>query len=235
MNYFLDTCVELGYVFCTDPWNDKSVKVFDETDYLHYSYCVDREFDKKYHEFLKEQKNLFYSLRDELKIENPDKLLSLDTLILKSKIIPLKRDFNENKKEKCVEIFWEFCKAKHEYDVDLKINVCKVQHLLNRISRFIRSFERGIKNRRADFERKVIYHSKRNKKYPKLLKDLENNNIHYPDYCIILDAHDLSLTENLDLEFITADNKMAINANNIIGLLNIQKFHYLKEYSFDKH
>lgn len=178
---------------------------------------------------------MFYSLRDELKIENPDKLLSLDTLILKSKIIPLKRDFNENKKEKCVEIFWEFCKAKHEYDVDLKINVCKVQHLLNRISRFIRSFERGIKNRRADFERKVIYHSKRNKKYPKLLKELENNNIHYPDYCIILDAHDLSLTENLDLEFITADNKMAINANNIIGLLNIQKFHYLKEYSFDKH
>ena len=50
MNYFLDTCVELGYVFCTDPWNDKSVKVFDETDYLHYSYCVDREFDKKYQE-----------------------------------------------------------------------------------------------------------------------------------------------------------------------------------------
>lgn len=27
MHYFLDTCVELGYVFCTDPWNDKSVKV----------------------------------------------------------------------------------------------------------------------------------------------------------------------------------------------------------------
>lgn len=230
MHYFLDTCVELGYVFCTDPWNDKSVKVFDDNDYLHYSYCVDKEFDKKYKGFLKEQKNLFYSLRDELKIENPDKTLSLDTLILKSQIINLKRDFNEDKKEKCVEIFWEFCKPKHEYDADLKVDVCKVQDLLNHISRFIRSFERGIKNRRFDFERKVIYHPKRSKKYSRLLKELDNNNIHYPDNCIILDAHDISLNDNLDLEFVTADNNMIINANNILNLLNIQKFHYLKEY-----
>ena len=90
--------------------------------------------------------------------------------------------------------------------------------------------KRGIKNRRFDFERKVIYHSKRSKKYSKLLKELDNNNIHYPDNCIILDAHDISLNDNLDLEFVTADNNMIINANNILNLLNIQKFHYLKEY-----
>lgn len=41
---------------------------FDDNDYLHYSYCVDREFDKKYKGFLKEQKKLFYSLRDELNL-----------------------------------------------------------------------------------------------------------------------------------------------------------------------
>lgn len=30
MNYFLDTCVGLGYVFCTNPWNDKSKHLFIE-------------------------------------------------------------------------------------------------------------------------------------------------------------------------------------------------------------
>ena len=41
MHYFLDTCVELGYVFCTDPWNDKSVKVFDDNDYLRVFRIID--------------------------------------------------------------------------------------------------------------------------------------------------------------------------------------------------
>jgi hypothetical protein len=36
MDYFLDTCVEVGYVFCTDPWNDESVEVFNDNDYLNY-------------------------------------------------------------------------------------------------------------------------------------------------------------------------------------------------------
>ena len=27
MNYFLDTCVEIAYVFCTDHWNDLSVEL----------------------------------------------------------------------------------------------------------------------------------------------------------------------------------------------------------------
>ena len=30
MNYFLDTCVGLGYVFCTNPWKDKSKHLFIE-------------------------------------------------------------------------------------------------------------------------------------------------------------------------------------------------------------
>lgn len=40
MDYFLDTCVEVGYVFCTDPWNDESVEFFNDNDYLNYSHTV---------------------------------------------------------------------------------------------------------------------------------------------------------------------------------------------------
>lgn len=32
--------------------------------------------------------------------------------------------------------------------------------------------------------------------------------VHYPDNCIVLDAHDLSLTDCIDLEFISADRNM---------------------------
>lgn len=231
MDYFLDTCVELGYVFCTDPWNDKSVKVFDNNDHLHYSYCVNKEFEKKYNGFLKEQKNFFYALKEELKIEDPNKYITLENLILKSKIIFLKRDFDENKKAKCIEILWEFCESKHEYNASLKTPVCKAKYLLNLISRFIMSFEREIGNRRNNFERKVIYHTKRENEYPELYDKLQNNNVHYPDNCIVLDAHDLSLNENIDLEFITSDNNLSINANNVISFLNIRKFHYLKEFA----
>lgn len=47
MDYFLDTCIEVGYVFCTDPWNDESVEVFNDNDYLNYSHTVKMEFNQK--------------------------------------------------------------------------------------------------------------------------------------------------------------------------------------------
>lgn len=66
MDYFLDTNVELGYVFCTDPWNTPAVTVFDSNDKLHYSRNVDKEFRKNFAKFLKEQKHFFYRISDEL-------------------------------------------------------------------------------------------------------------------------------------------------------------------------
>lgn len=62
MNYFFDTNVGLGYVFCTDPWNDKSEHLFDEEGTLYISYCVGNEFDKKYNSILKKQRNFFIHL-----------------------------------------------------------------------------------------------------------------------------------------------------------------------------
>ena len=52
MDYFLDTCVEVGYVFCTDPWNDESVEVFNDNDYLNYSHTVKMEFNKNIMRFI---------------------------------------------------------------------------------------------------------------------------------------------------------------------------------------
>ena len=64
MNYFLDTNVKIGYVFCTDPWNDESVKLLESDNAFYNSNCVEKEFNKKYDYIMKEQKNFFYSLRE---------------------------------------------------------------------------------------------------------------------------------------------------------------------------
>ena len=57
--------------------------------------------------------------------------------------------------------------------------------------------------------------------------------VHYPDNCIVLDAHDLVLTDCIDLEFITADGNMIERVNEMIDLLGIDKFHYLEDFVYN--
>lgn len=229
MNCFLDTNVKIGYVFCTDPWNDKSEHLFNMNHTFYISPSVKKEFNKKYNQILKKQKNFLYSLRDELNNENQLKTLSLNELTLKSMIIELKRDFDENLKKEIVKVLWKGCASKHEYDSKLKTDVCTIKALLSYIRKFLRIFEGQLTNRLNTFKRKVIECEKRDKEYNDLNKKLLNARIHYPDSEIILDAHDLSLKDNLILKFISADKKMIKNANTVIDMLNIDKFYYLKE------
>ena len=144
---------------------------------------------------------------------------------IKSLILELRRDFDDNLKEQIVEVIWKRCNSKHEYDSKLKEYVCTVDNLLTYLKKFIRGFKRKIIDRLRNFQSQVIEYEKRYEKYMDLNERLLDMEIHYPDNCIILDAHDISLNDNLDLEFVTADNNMIINANNILNLLNIQKFH----------
>lgn len=230
MNCFLDTNVKIGYVFCTDPWNDKSEHLFNMNHTFYISPNVRKEFNKKYNHILKNQKNFLYSLRDELNEENPSKTLSLKDLKIKSIIIGLKRDFDENLKKEIVEVLWKGCASKHKYDSNLKVDVCTIKDLLTYIRKFLRGFEIHLNRRLTTFQREVIECEKRNKEYNDLNKKLLDSGIHYPDSDIILDAHELSLKDNIVLKFISADNEMIENANNIIDVLNIDKFYYLKEF-----
>lgn len=210
--------------------DDDSVKLFENNDIFHDSYCVEKEFNKKYNCILKEQKNFLHSLKNDL-INSSNIKLSLKNLKIKSKIISLQRDFDDNKKDKIVEVLWKFCESKHEFDDALNVHVCHINYLLNYINKFITVFERKLAMRRLDFEREVLFHSKRNEKYIDLNeKLLYGAEVHYPDNCIILDAHDLSLKENRPIEFITADVNMISSVNGIIDLLQIKKFHYLKDF-----
>lgn len=157
--------------------------------------------------------------------------MSLKDLKIKSKIISLKWDFEENKKDKIAEVLWKLSESRHEYDNNLNMYVCDIRELLIDIGKFIRGFERKLIERRNNFESEVILH-KRHEKYmdlnEKLLFEAE---VHFPDNCIILDAHDVSLNECIALEFISADEKMIDKVNTLIDLLSIDKFHYLKDFT----
>ena len=230
MDYFLDTCVEVGYVFCTDPWNNESVKIFEANDSLYYSFNVDKEFRKKYHEIYRENRNFLISLRDILNLEaDKEKLLSLNDLNQKSWQVNLKKEIGENKKEKMIETLWQYSKSKH-LNTESENPVCKVKTLLSYISKFIRNLSNGLLKRKMAFENKVMIHT-RHDRYSKLYNKLDENDVHHPDNDIVLDAHDLSLKMNIALEFITADKNMVNNVNKIIGLLNINNFHYLKDFA----
>lgn len=139
------------------------------------------------------------------------------------------KDFAENKKEKIVEVIWNLSNANHVFNEDLDDYVCSVENILKSVKKLFRGFERIVLNRKNVFERTVLFHH-RDVKYPELYEILENYDVHYPDICIVLDAHDLSLNDNINLEFITTDNKMVSAVNNVVGSLSINKFYYLKEF-----
>lgn len=229
MNCFLDTNVKIGYVFCTDPWNDKSEHLFNMSHAFYISPNVRKEFNKKYNLILKNQKNFLYSLRNELNNNDPLKTLSLNDLKIKSITVGLKRDFDVNLKKEIVEVLWKGCASKHEYDSNLKVDVCTIKDLLTYIRKFLRGFEKQLINRLNTFIREVIECEKRDNEYNDLNEKLLNAGIHYPDSEIILDAHELSLKDNIILKFISADKEMIENANSVIDVLNINKFYYLKE------
>ena len=230
MNYFLDTNVELGFVFCTDPWNDESIAVFNKEDNLYYSRSVDNEFYQLYHQFLNQQKNFFFELIRILNLDNKRKKINLNTLMVKSWQLQLKHDFEQNKKEKCIKVFWKYCKRISKSSGSLDEINFKIKDIIRYISRFLQVFERRVFNRKLQFENKVMFHDRKDD-YEDIYDKLVNVGIHNPDTFIILDAHDLALKEDIVLYFITADNIMIQNVNQMLNHLCIEKFHYLKSFS----
>lgn len=152
--------------------------------------------------------NFLYSLQKVLEIENYSKRLSLKDLKLKLSFVVLKRDFDDNLKEKIVEVLWKRCENKHEFDSHLEKYVCAVKDLLIYIKKFMRSFKGKFIDRTRFFKSEVIEYEKRTKKYSDLNDKLSKIGINYPDNYIILDAHDLSLNDGICLNFISADKKM---------------------------
>ena len=219
MDYFLDTNVELGYVFCTDPWNTPAVTVFDSNDKLHYSRNVDKEFRKNFAKFLKEQKHFFYRISDELEYLGL-KNVNYNTFESIGLSVDLIHDFAVNKKESFLKKLWDIANKNKKDNI-------KVKNLVRDIRIFARNFEKFIFDRKINFEKKVVMCLKRVKKYSKIFKRLAALGIHEEDIDIVLDAHDLACRESLFLNFVTSDNDVYRLSSKVMEL-NINEFLHLK-------
>ena len=189
MDYFLDTNVELGYVFCTDPWNPPAITVFDSKDKLHYSRKVDKEFQYKFGLFLKEQKQFFLKVSDELEYLGIKKV-NYNTFESIGLSVDLINDFDENKKESCLKKLWDISNKNHDENI-------KVKNLVRKIRNFARNFEKFTFVRKINFEQKVLICRDRTEMYSEIFEALKNVGIHDEDNFIILDAHDLACNESL--------------------------------------
>lgn len=221
MDYFLDTNVELGYVFCTDPWNAPAVTVFDSKDKLHYSRKVDKEFRKNFIKFSKQQKHFFLKVSEEL--EDLDfKKVNFNTFKSIGLSVELNDDFAKNKKESCLKKLWDISNKNNYEDI-------KVKNLVREIRTFARNFEKLIFNRKIHFEQRVVMCLDRVEDYSKLFDDLNKVGIHNEDNVIILDAHDLACRESLTLNFVTSDNDV-YELPQKVPALNINEFLHLKNF-----
>ncbi len=220
MDYFLDTNVELGYVFCTDPWNPPAVTVFDSNDRLHYSDNVNEEFRKNMIIFSRQQRQFFFEVADELESLGMRKI-SYNEFSSIGLSVDLANDFAENKKESCLKLLWNIANRK-------KKDKIRVKDLIREIMGFRRNFERFLFNRKTAFENKVMFH-RRNANYPEIFDELESLGIHEEDNHIILDAHDLATTRSLELDFVTSDNKVH-KLPQQVDALNINEFLHLRDF-----
>ncbi len=191
---------------------------FRADDNLYYSITVKNEFEKNYNKFIYEQLNFFEALDDEL--DQFDMDITKEFLISLSLEIELKNNIAENKKTNYVNKFWQYYKINDKCDIDL---------LHSYIEDFIDEFLMLIKSRRHKLYKIIILSPKRTNAYENILNSLLNNNLHFPDIDIILDAHDLALTKKLNLDFISSDKTLCYNARNI-NALHINNFYYLKDY-----
>lgn len=221
MDYFLDTNVELGYVFCTDPWNALAVTVFDSNDKLHYSRNVDKEFQKNFIKFSKEQKQFFFKICDELESLGLEKV-SYNGFKSIGISVDLIFDFAENKKESCLELLWNISNKDNEDKI-------KVKDLVRLIKSFGRNFEKIIYDRKRSFEQKVMISPMRTEDYSKIFEELDKLGIHDEDKEIILDAHDLAGRDSLSLNFVTSDNDV-FELPKQVSALNIHKFLHLNDF-----
>lgn len=225
MDYFLDTNVGIGYIFCNDPWHDLSVKVFTKSDNLHYSVNVVEELNRKYNSILTEQKQFFYSMRDELEmLINPFKKLSFEDLKSIGLSVNLTRDFDSNKKINILNVFWQYCLKK--YDESNKIGI---KYVIRSIKNWLFSFERLVLDRNLEFNRVVICSKKRIEEYSSIYEELCNVGVHDEDRDIVLDAHDLACDEYIKLFFVSSDKKLCNRAKKVKSL-NICDFVSLEEF-----
>lgn len=189
MPLFFDTNVPIGYIFKWDPWHIYAKNAFESNDLKYWSNTVLEETHKKLIELKDDYSNFLHDIhhiiRNQEGFFNKDDIMSLAD---SSEV-----DLESKKKHLIIESIWD--KEGFAYEENSRT-------ISNSLDGIIMDFNSDIYHRKNKFSVNTLLH-KRIKDYPKIKEELKKE-IHYPDYEIFLDAHDLCFIHS-NLEFVTSD------------------------------
>lgn len=213
MPLFFDTNVPIGYIFKWDPWHTYANNAFKNPDPKFWSSNVLNETNNKLDEHKQNYINFLYDVYH--KIKNSEGFFRKDDILSLANSSEV--DLESKKKQSVIESIWDTEGLAYEE------NSSDITNIFNKI---IMDFNSDVYIRKNKFNLNVQLHV-RTKEYPKIKQALRKE-IHYPDYEIFLDAHDLCFIQK-NLEFITSDYtekkiEYVKSQTNITRITDLRKF-----------
>jgi hypothetical protein len=171
----------------------------------HWSKTVKEECEHKIEEMMGKYINLLNKIK--LEVNNRNDLLTEDKMVK----IAIKSEIKIVNKESIVNEIWESENLNYEISSE---------ELSYKIINIIKDYQNKTYSRENNCDNCLIMHN-RYKEYIELKRELEKQ-IHYPDVEIFLDAYDLAILKEPDLEIITSDANPK-DINYIKKILKINK------------
>ncbi|MCL2157705.1 MAG: hypothetical protein FWH54_06760 [Methanobrevibacter sp.] len=212
MTFFFDTNVCIGYIFRWEPWHEKAKNLFNKNELSYWSDTVKDECANILQKLVQEYIIFLNNTKDKITDSKKNSFLMNDFLNI-VKDIPIRLNYDGKEIIDKFKVIYDIFEDEMWYDVsqhDLVIYLDKLS-----LNFRIRSF---LKFRKC--EEKLMLHPKTSN-HDDTKKLFINNKIHYPDWQICLDAHDLGLTI-CDLIFVTADHKLCLYLDPILYKTNIK-------------
>ena len=212
--YFTDTNVGIAYTYYPDKFHPSVKEKIDNTEkILVWSSFTEYEFKKKYRKINEDIDDFFIEIQKVLINKEVYSYDYFENLVMRnSKDI----EIDDYKKIKLLELVWD------------KLNLITPQSFSRLNNELLSSFNEE-KNMFLDKINLFDCGRDNYKNSPEILNKLKREvKVHYPDYIIVIDAHVLSLKDQII--FLTCDEKLysKISAKNI-NFLNIQDYELIKE------
>lgn len=213
MDQFIDTNMCIGYAFKCDKWHEPANKFITNNNNTYYSDQVLEEFENKFEEIYTDIKIFMDSIPNIIS----QKKFYLNyqefeyTILRNTKNCTL----DKTKKIKIIELFWE------KY---YRCSMDNPQIMKLEFSNFNVNYFKKHDSKKDELLNILIFHNcglNNYKKYRKYINKLKSKDVHYPDYAIVLDAHDLGLKR--DVCFATTDEQF-YNKIKDIDFLDVNVF-----------
>ena len=222
--YFLDTNVVIGLVYCLDIQNPKTDKLITDNSKLYYSYHVKKEIKDVFPRKSNEYKRFFALIYSFLRKKRDDSFVSLSSIILFIDKLPDIGKLKCNAMKFAFQRIWEY----FGFGENQEVSVIKFQ-----FRKFYYSFDMYSSDLLDDFYSNATYSSGFKNKDSSVLNRILNKNLrvffHDEDESILFDLHEYHKNhQDLDLTFVSCDEDFIKAVKELIDLLSFNNYIHLK-------